>query len=121
MDAKYADRLHVIMRQYDQSQVKGIIGLCDFFVGARMHACIAALSQGIPTIGLAYSKKFKGVFESANVGECVVDMRETDGQVIIDKVIDAFAQRQSLTLRLKEQVSEIKSQVFDTFRQLVEV
>ena len=50
------NRIHIINSQLDQSQVKGLIGMCDFFIGSRMHSCIAALSQGIPAIGVAYSK-----------------------------------------------------------------
>jgi polysaccharide pyruvyl transferase WcaK-like protein len=57
-------RVHLVMREYDQSELKGILGLCDFFIGSRMHACIAAISQFIPTVGLAYSKKFRGVFRT---------------------------------------------------------
>lgn len=36
----------------------------DFFAGGRMHACIGAFSAGVPTVPLAYSRKFNGLFAS---------------------------------------------------------
>ena len=63
----YKGRIQMIAGEYDQHAIKGIIGCCDFFIGSRMHACIAALSQKIPTAAVAYSKKFKGVFDSIDV------------------------------------------------------
>jgi len=38
---------------YGPSETKFLIGHCDFFVGARMHACIAAVSQYVPAVTLA--------------------------------------------------------------------
>lgn len=43
------------------SDYKGIIGLCEALVGARTHATIASLSQGIPTVAIAYSRKAWGI------------------------------------------------------------
>lgn len=41
---------------------KGIISAMDVFIGARMHATIAALSTGVATIPFSYSRKFEGLF-----------------------------------------------------------
>jgi colanic acid/amylovoran biosynthesis protein len=43
------------------SDFKGVIGLCDALVGARTHATIASMSQGIPTVAMAYSRKAWGI------------------------------------------------------------
>lgn len=43
------------------SDFKGIIGLCEALVGARTHATIASMSQGIPTVSIAYSRKAWGI------------------------------------------------------------
>ena len=47
-------------------EVKHYISQCDFFIGSRMHATIGAVSSGVPTLAMAYSRKFKGVFEGIN-------------------------------------------------------
>lgn len=45
-------------------EAKSYISQMRFFLGSRMHATIGALSSGVPTIPLAYSRKFSGVFGS---------------------------------------------------------
>jgi polysaccharide pyruvyl transferase WcaK-like protein len=45
------------------SAAKSYISGLDFLVGARMHACIAAFSSGVPVVPVAYSRKFAGLFE----------------------------------------------------------
>lgn len=45
-------------------EAKSYISQMEFFTGARMHATIGALSSGVPTVPVAYSRKFSGVFGS---------------------------------------------------------
>lgn len=40
-------------------EVRTMIGGAQLIIGARMHACLNALSLGIPTIPWAYSRKFE--------------------------------------------------------------
>ncbi|HEY9712985.1 MAG TPA: polysaccharide pyruvyl transferase family protein, partial [Chroococcales cyanobacterium] len=49
---RYPGQLGLLRGNYDQSEIKYVIGQCDFFVGSRMHACIAAISQGIPAVAV---------------------------------------------------------------------
>ena len=46
------------------SAAKSYISGLDVLVGARMHACIAAFSSGVPVIPISYSRKFEGLFGS---------------------------------------------------------
>lgn len=78
IENKLRKRVHIVQGVYNQNEIKGIINLCSFFVGSRMHACIAAISQGIPTIALAYSHKFEGVFNSIGFGHYVIDAKKVD-------------------------------------------
>jgi len=43
------------------AELKWVIGHCSVFASARMHATIASVSQGIPTVWLAYSRKARGL------------------------------------------------------------
>lgn len=56
----------------DSRTIKSVIGQCDLFIGARMHANIAALSQGIPTVAMAYSHKTVGIMTSLGIPEFIV-------------------------------------------------
>jgi len=108
---RYPERLFVAQGDYDQGEVKHIIGKCDFFIGTRMHSCIAALSQCIPAVGLAYSKKFKGVFTTVGVEDLVADMRSSDVDGIVQIVEKAFTSRALLAERLQEAVPVARQKV----------
>lgn len=64
---------HLINKFTSPSEAKSFISGMDFFIGARMHACIAAFSSGVPVIPLSYSRKFNGLFNSLGytyLGDC---------------------------------------------------
>jgi colanic acid/amylovoran biosynthesis protein len=69
-DGEVADRLAAEFPQVERvadfatpGDAKSYISGLDLLVGGRMHACIAAYSSGVPTIPIAYSRKFSGLFE----------------------------------------------------------
>ena len=107
----YPDRIHLLHGIYDQNEIKGVIGGCDFFMGSRMHACIAAASQGIATIGLAYSRKFQGVFDSAGVGEMVVDLTKVTTEEAVADCLRLFERRDEAAKELAERIPKVKETV----------
>jgi colanic acid/amylovoran biosynthesis protein len=108
---KYGDRLFCVRGRYDQNEIKHVIGLCDFFVGSRMHACIAALSQCIPAVGVAYSDKFAGVFDSVGVGSVVADPRRLTLDETLQVTSKAFDERQASQRQLRAAMPGIKARV----------
>lgn len=114
-----ARRLTVITGDYDQHEIKGVIGKCGFFIGSRMHACIAALSQGIPCIGVAYSMKFHGVFDSVGVGDWVVDGRTASTEEALSRIMTLFHKRQEASQTLRPRVIAAKAALSDIFAKLL--
>ncbi|MBN1816829.1 MAG: polysaccharide pyruvyl transferase family protein [Sedimentisphaerales bacterium] len=96
---------------YDQNQIKYLIGLCDFFLGARMHATIAALSQFVPVVGMAYSKKFAGVFQTAGSQDCVVDMRRLEESQLLERIGQLYQNRQAMHTLLDQSIPELVEQI----------
>jgi polysaccharide pyruvyl transferase WcaK-like protein len=45
-------------------EAKSYIAKMDAFIGSRMHATIAAFTAAVPTVPVAYSRKFAGFFGS---------------------------------------------------------
>ena len=115
LSSKYGSRLSALRGAYDQSELKFIIGQCDFFVGSRMHACIAAVSQGVPAVSVAYSEKFAGVMESIGIGYAVADARSLNTQAILTIVEQAFDRRAEIRRELVESMSHVKSAVLRLF------
>ena len=97
----------------DHHEVKYLIGQCSFFMGSRMHACIAALSQSVPTVCLSYSDKFAGVMESIEIGECVVDMRAVEIEDALAAVRKNFERRAAARRHLDKVIPDVKRAVFD--------
>jgi len=116
--AKYPDRMFMVRGRYDHCEIKYIIGVCDFFIGSRMHSCIAAISQCIPAVGIAYSKKFKGVFESVSLTHCVVDARRCDKAELIEKVKTVFHGKDQIREHLEHVIPRIKEDALNLFKGL---
>jgi len=109
--ARHPQHLYSGQGSYDQNEIKHVIGLCDFFVGSRMHACIAALSQDIPAVGVAYSDKFAGVFDSVGAGHMVVDPRRLGLDETVAAVSRAFDHRGAERVRLRAAMPAVKARV----------
>lgn len=77
------------------SEAKSYIAGLDFFMGARMHACIAALSSGVPVVPMAYSRKFAGLFGSLGYDE-TVDCTTEEADTILARILDAYDRRETL-------------------------
>jgi len=71
--------MHSLRGDYDPSRLKGFIGECDVLVASRMHAAIAGLSSGIPTLLVAWSHKYVGLMEEIGLDGCVWDQRAPKG------------------------------------------
>ena len=77
------------------SHAKSHIAAMDYFVGARMHACLAAFSTGVPLLPMAYSRKVEGFFGSLGYGALADCRRESEAE-ILTKVQSTFADRDRL-------------------------
>lgn len=107
----YPDRLHYLPRYFDHHETKYIIGQCEFFLGSRMHACIGALSQCVPAIGLAYSRKFAGVMELVGDGAVVIDLRSAELEEASRAVQLAWSKRQPMRQSLLECMPALRRSV----------
>lgn len=117
----FEDRLHFVNAVYDQFEIKSIIGMCDFFIGSRMHACIAALSQGIPTIGVAYSQKFKGVFDSIDAGDLVIDATSLDMDTSMDLISRHLKRYKTLRRSTLEKANNAIATIQNTFDNILKL
>lgn len=77
------------------SEAKSYIAGMDFFAGARMHACIAAFSSGVPVVPMAYSRKFAGLFGTLGYDR-TVDCTTLDQADLEARVLAGFEARDTL-------------------------
>lgn len=112
---KYPGRLGLLRGQYNQHEIKYVIGKCDFLIGARMHACIAAVSQRIPAVCIAYSDKFIGVMSAIGVDSIVADARKLNEQELLKLIENSLDHRTKIREHLDQQIPEVESQVLNLF------
>ncbi len=94
--AYHHERLVLAPLFHTPIEAKDYIAGLDFFMGARMHATIAAFSAGVPVVPMAYSRKFNGLFVDTLHYDHLVDLKEDDEECIIGKVKKAFEHRTTL-------------------------
>ena len=109
---RFPGRVRRVPAGLGADETKGLIGRCDFLVGARMHACIGALSQGVPAVGLAYSDKFAGVFDSVSVPELVADQRALGLEETMALVARAFDARAMHAAHLRDALPAVRARVY---------
>jgi polysaccharide pyruvyl transferase WcaK-like protein len=73
------------------------------------------LSQGIPAVGLAYSRKFDGVFRTFGVGELVVDLSLQTTEAALERVMEVFGKRERLQESLKITMPAIRQTALGLF------
>jgi len=111
-------RVYMLAEEYDPHELKGIIGKADFFIGSRMHSCIAALSQGVPCVGVAYSRKFEGVFDTVGMAEWVVDGGRLSSAEAVERVLELFRKREAIRDNLLRSAEGARKQLSDVFNKM---
>ncbi len=112
------DGVVVLDREYSAPELKAIIGGCEFFVGARMHACIAALSTGTPLVPISYSHKFAGLLDRFRIGEWLVDPRVIGQKQAVDLVLSGYAHREAIKDRITAELPAVKADAMQAGRLL---
>ena len=115
LEPEYGKQLHLLRGDFNQHEIKYVIGQCDFFLGSRMHACIAALSQCIPAACLAYSRKFIGVMESIGCAELVTDLCFLDNEESLRSIFHIFDSRLRIREQLLTQIPTARASVLSVF------
>lgn len=99
------------------SEAKSFIAGLDFLTGARMHACIAAFSSGVPVVPLAYSRKFEGLFSSLDY-RWVADGTQLSTDAALQKIEQGLASRDVLKVAI-DKGNEIARQKLERYESVL--
>ena len=106
---KNKDKIISIKEEYTPEELKGIIGQCDLFIGARMHATIASTSMLVPTVAIAYSDKTHGIIGTMLGYEAyVLDVKDLSYDKLISEINDAWENRDKIKKNLEMKIPMIK-------------
>jgi colanic acid/amylovoran biosynthesis protein len=114
-------RLQIAGGDYSASEFKGIISQCDMVVAERMHAAIAGLSSGVPTVVVGYSVKGEGILTDLLGAELVkrsvlIPLTEfLDGKTAQPQIASAWRDRAEIKARIEEHLPETKKRAAASF------
>lgn len=115
---EYKNQIFTIEKDYAEHRIKGLIGKCQFFIGGRMHSCIAAASTNVPVVPIAYSRKFIGVWERLGLEECIADPRESELSELLQTIEKCFMDRERIQKVLEKKTSEYNDKIIKLFHEV---
>ncbi|MEO5830555.1 MAG: polysaccharide pyruvyl transferase family protein [Rhodanobacter sp.] len=90
------DAVTMMPQQFNAAQTKYVISHLRFFIGARTHSTIAALSSQVPTVSIAYSVKARGINK---------DLFGSEDMVLQTPDVSATSLRAALAWLLREETA----------------
>jgi polysaccharide pyruvyl transferase WcaK-like protein len=103
------DRVKVITTEYGPAQLKGMIGRFDLFVGERLHSVVAAMTMGVPAIGISRSSDQRlGMVRMLGGEEAVCFLDGLDCDTLFHRVDELWSQRRETSRRLCSRTEAVK-------------
>lgn len=92
-------------------EIKGVIGLLEAFITMRFHPSIAALSQGVPTIGMSHSPKFAGMHKSVyGHTNYLVSYENISQKYLMKKFNEIWNDRDKIKRQLMARIPSLKEE-----------
>jgi colanic acid/amylovoran biosynthesis protein len=105
---QHKQNVQLMRNKYAADEIKGAIATCDLFIGSRMHATIASISSGVPTVVLGHTHKFQGVLGRLLDDESLVSIIGYNYDELMSKLSKAFdytwANRVAIQKNLQDQL-----------------
>ena len=100
--------------EYDDSTLKGLIGLFDIAIGARYHFAVFAASMRVPFLGIAsgvyQQTKLKGLADLCGLPQCFVqqDMEFADYEDVWPQVVRVVREREVIQKKLESVAPDLE-------------
>jgi colanic acid/amylovoran biosynthesis protein len=116
MKAKNKNKIKILSYDHSPEDLKGIIGTCDLFIGARMHSNIAALSRGVPTVAIGWSHKFYGIMKMLNQEKYFCPIQTVTYPELTAVINDAWENRDKIKKDLQSNMKEIEKSSMESIQ-----
>lgn len=94
---------------------KKILADCDVVIAARMHCAINAVSVGVPTIFLAYSKKAYGMAEYVyGNNKWIISLEKLSNEVLIKKIKEIIITNLNI-IKVENNILKLKEGLYENF------
>jgi len=107
MTGNFGERIILAPNTLNAAQLKFVLSQCTYFIGARTHATIGALSCLVPTVSIAYSIKAKGLNRDLFGNEDLVLETSLVNQVTLKKYYQILIEnREKISALLRQRIPE---------------
>jgi polysaccharide pyruvyl transferase WcaK-like protein len=93
---------------HSPSEAKSYISSLDFMISGRMHACIGAVSSGTAAVPIAYSRKFRGVFNLVEY-PWMIDVSGKSTEDALAFTLDCFDRRAELAADSQRSMQKVQT------------
>jgi colanic acid/amylovoran biosynthesis protein len=105
---KNKSNVYKIDNEYSPQELKAIIGKCEIFIGARMHATIASVSMLVPTIGIAYSHKMYGIIgEQFGQNNYILNIKDFNYEKLKTLILLLWREREKVKVDLSNHLPKV--------------
>jgi colanic acid/amylovoran biosynthesis protein len=103
------ENIQIITPDLNTCQMKYVISQCHYFIGARTHSTIAALSTHIPTLSIGYSAKAVGInHDIFGNTDYVLPIKDVSLENLIAKYQLMVEKKNEIVDTLKKRIPEIQ-------------
>ncbi|MEN9577779.1 MAG: hypothetical protein RJA70_788 [Pseudomonadota bacterium] len=118
---RHRERCTVLEGDYRPDELKGLIARTTQFIGARMHANIAALSSEVPTTAISYSHKTPGIMRLFGLEQQVIDIKQMSEDDIYNQLVATQDNKQALAAQLKTALVHVRERASANVQRLTEI
>ena len=110
--------LSMIEPNFDEEEFRSVIKSAQLFIGSRMHACISSCCQLIPTICLAYSRKFAGVMETIGYDRFVLNMQRSSTDELFGSIKEMYYKKEEMAGVLRKEIPKAREKLDSLFEEI---
>lgn len=102
--------IHLVSKDIDVYNLKGIIANAQLHIGARYHSIIASLSTGIPTIAFSWHEKYQDIMKMYEMEKYIYDGK-LDIQNLFDYINELVMNKSEIIETLKRRQKLLEKEI----------
>jgi|GEM_PF-1150180 len=100
------NKIRLISAEYTASDLKGLIGDCDLFVGERLHSVINALTMQVPSVVVVPALDQRlGIIKMIGQEKAIFNIKDFDEVTLFNKINDIWKKRTDIRNELTGQAT----------------
>ena len=105
--------IKVIMNEYSEKELKGLVGEFDFCLGTRLHFIVDATAMYVPSLIITNRSDYRvhGIIgEMLNQKQWIYDLEKLDHDSLLAKIDEGWSFREKTRSELRDIIEETKRQ-----------